>query len=86
MASIIDGSTYAGFWKITPDDSSPDTYRLAEKKSGIIFKSQDAVNGELLLGDDTQNSVAITFADCEDEFGNALNTSAKIAQYLRDNR
>lgn len=86
MAAIIDGSTYKGFWKITPDDASPNTYRLGEKKAGIYLTASDATSGELILGSNTGSPITITFASCEDENGNALDTSAKIAQYLSDNR
>lgn len=85
MASIIDGSTYAGYWKITPDDSTPDIwYQIPKDK--IIFKPSDAGEGVIRFVFGTEQVVTGTDANTVDEFGNALDTSAKVAEYITANR
>lgn len=83
MAAIIDGSTYKGFWRIVSDSVAPNEYFLLPKANGIRFDSGGAAGGAIYIDAGSQVS---TDADTIDENGNALNTSAKVAQYLSDNR
>lgn len=83
MAAIIDGSTYKGYWRIVADNGAPTEYFLIPKVNGIRFDSGGTAVGVIYI--DAGSSVA-TDADTIDENGNALNTSAKVAQYLSDNR
>lgn len=87
MAAIIDGHTYPGLWKLTPDDSSPNAF-YAIPKGKIYFKPSDATNGNLYFISDSSGSASIcaTSSATIDELGNALNTSAKISDYLSKNR
>lgn len=82
MAAIIDGTTYKGFWKLTQDDASPLVYSVYPKDE-VHLVSTDATSGELKYG----SSAILSFdSTCIDENGNALNTVAKVSQYLSDNR
>lgn len=82
MAAIIDGTTYKGYWKLTADDASPLVYFLYPKDE-VYLTTTDGTSGTLRSG----GSGIIGFdATCEDENGNALNTVAKVSQYLSDNR
>lgn len=84
MAAIIDGSTYAGFFKITQDHASPNAYYIMPKH-GVFFQAVDATTGSIKTLGNTDLNIS-TGADTEDENGNALDTSAKVARYLSDNK
>lgn len=84
MASIIDGSSHPGYFKLTPDDGAATAYFLVPKH-GAFFQSSDATSGSIkTLGNADLNFT--TGATTEDENGNALDTSAKVARYLADNK
>ena len=84
MAAIIDGSSHPGYFKLTPDDSAATAYFLIPKH-GVHFQSSDATSGSIkVLGYADLNFY--TGANTEDENGNVLDTSAKVARYLADNK
>ena len=83
MAAIIDGSTYKGFWRIVTDSAAPNEFFLIAKVNGIRFDSGGAAVGAVII--DASTSVATDSATI-DGLGNTLETSAKVAQYLSDNR
>ena len=82
MAAIIDGSTYKGFWKLTGDHTFLAGFQLIPKHANIDFTSTNVSEGSITYAGNS----TLTDADTIDENGNALNTSAKVAQYLSDNR
>ena len=83
MAAIIDGSTHPGFFKLY-DDATPEVFTLAPKSS-VLFTAADATSGAIkVLGNADVNFG--TASTTEDENGNALDTSAKVALYLSGNR
>ncbi len=82
MAAIIDGTTFNGYWKLTPNHASPLVYSVVSKHA-LELTSSDATSGTL----STEGGVSVSFdSTCIDENGNALNTVAKVSQYLSDNR
>lgn len=83
MAAIIDGTTYSGYWRIVSDSVTPNEFFLLPKTNGIRFDSGGDAIGSLIL--DAGSSVSTDSATVDGN-GNALNTSAKVAQYLSDNR
>lgn len=84
MAAIIDGSSHPGYFKLTPDDGAATAYFLVPKHS-VHFQSSDATSGSIrALGN--ADLIFSTGASTEDENGNALDTSAKVARYLADNK
>lgn len=87
MALIIDGTTYKGFWKLTPDNASADVWYMVPKDN-IIQIPADATGGKLRLeADPAGNNFDINYdATCIDGDGNALATSAAIANYISQNR
>lgn len=82
MAVIIDGSTYKGYWKLTGDHTFLAGFQTVPKSYPIDFVSTNVAEGTITIG----GTGYLTDADTVDENGNALNTSAKVAQYLSDNR
>lgn len=86
MASTIDGSTYRKYWKLTPDNTAPNIFELFPKDS-VRFRSAGAASGAIVRTQDAADATLIaTDADTIDESGNALNTSAKVANYLNQNK
>lgn len=82
MAAIIDGVTHSGYWKITPDDSSPDSYYVIPKASIFIDASK-----LYLLTDPTGSTVNIGIdTTTKDHTGTALGSIAAIANYLETYR
>jgi len=82
MAAIIDGTAFNGYWKLTPNNASPLVYSLCPKDE-LYLETSDATSGTL----STDGGLSVSFdATCIDENGNALNTVAKVSQYLSDNR
>lgn len=87
MAAIIDGHTYPGLWKLTPDNSSPNAFYIIPKRA-VYVKPVDATSGSFYLVSDPSASTALMTYNSSaiDELGNALNTSAKVSDYLSKNR
>lgn len=87
MATKIDGSTLKGYWKITPDTGSPLAYYEVPKPL-LVFQSQNATDGRLFLASDFSFSSPIMSTDANtiNENGDALNTAAKVADYITNNR
>lgn len=87
MAAIIDGHTYPGLWKLTPDNSSPNAF-YAIPKGKIYFQPSSATSGNFYFVSDPSGSAGIMSTDAStvDELGSALNTSVKISTYLSNNR
>lgn len=87
MAAIIDGSTYNGFWKITADSGIADVWYMVPKYD-LFQAPATATTGKLRLeADPAGNNFDISYdANTIDENGNALATSAAIANYISQNR
>lgn len=83
MAAIIDGSTYKGYWRIVTDSVAPTEYFLIPKANGVRFDSTGAATGSIII--DAGSSVS-TDSSTLGGLGEELDTSAKISQYLSDNR
>lgn len=80
MAAIIDGTTYSGYWKLTPDDASPNSYYLVPKDK-IYFRSDN--NQIYLLADISASTPLVTTsATTVDGDGNALATDAAVSEYI----
>ena len=89
MAAIIDGSTYKGYFKITPDDGAPLVFYALPKVCGIGFNGIDADGFNLVAGGGAFPSVTISLSignGVEDESGNSLTTISEILTYFSDNR
>ena len=89
MATIIDGSTYKGYFKITEDDTAPNAFYAVPKTSGVILNGVDVETFNLVFAGGAYPSVEISLSTgngIEDEFGNTLATPAAVLQYLSDNR
>lgn len=87
MASIIDGSSYPKYWKLTPDDSTPNNFYFLPKGKEF-FIATDNTHGTITVAG-TPSDTAMTFstgASTIDENGNALATSAAVANYLNQNK
>lgn len=80
MASIIDGVTYKGYWKLTPDDTKLNEYKVVPKES-IYYCT---INLHIVFTSDPNGAHAIIHTDANtmDHLGNKLNTPAKVAEYL----
>lgn len=81
MAAIIDGTTYEGYWKLTPANSSPDEFYLIPKGQ-IVF---DAIERKLcFVSDFGLTTTLVTVAsDTIDGQGNALATNSAVSEYLK---
>ena len=83
MAAIIDGTTYKGYWKITPTDGEPDVFSLFPKSGNMYVTILSANEGSIKAEGD------IDYQFDENAIGGngeELDTAAKIAQYLSDYR
>lgn len=84
MAAIIDGSTYNGYYKITPTDNDLNAYYVVPKSS-FFFSAVDATTGAIKSGESADINVS-TDANTIDENDNALDTPAKVDLYISQNR
>lgn len=87
MASVIDGTTYNGYWTITPDDNSPEIYTQIPKGLEIMTATAvDSVKISFLTDPTFANPVLTTSTTTVDEEGNALNTAVKVSDYFSKKR
>ena len=82
MAAIINGSAYKGYWKLTADDASPLVFSVYPKDE-VYLVANDATSGAIYSG---ATGIMSFDSTCEDEYGNALDTVAKVVQYMADNK
>lgn len=84
MATVIDGTTLNGYWKLY-DDGTPSDFVQVPKES-MFFKSFGVDFGRFYFVSDYTSSAHIasitTSTDTVDGNGNLLDTSAKICEYL----
>lgn len=78
MAAIIDGTTYSGYWKLTPNDASPNDYYLIPK--GEIFFNPTASG--IFFTSDNGSSAAIIGIPTLDGDGNTLADNAAVSEYI----
>lgn len=82
----IDAFTYEGYFKVIPDNASPNTFYLWPKPK-VIVESTGAAAGIVYSSADPGKSNAATYgSDCIDGDGNALATSAAVANFISQNR
>ena len=82
MALIIDGTTFNGWWKFTPDHTAPNEFQMIPKLASIDYTVTTATEGAISYG----LTGYVTGTDTIDGEGNLLDTSEKVAQYLSDKR